>query len=154
MSLPRISFLEGWERTPAAAFLRGRTDEPQSDTESDAYLDLPDDASIASSFPSTYSRLNFNPYAGPGWSESAVDDRDDRPSLLGSLGLSPTTTRETNRAEPERGRQSPTPPVAVLYKEPLRLSDTLGAFEVSPARRIGMPSSERERNTESCVEMF
>ncbi|KAJ5389079.1 Protein FMP42 [Penicillium cataractarum] len=135
MSLPRISFLEGWERTPAAAFLRGN--EPQSDTESDTYQDLPDDASIASSFPSTYSRLNFNPYAGPGWSESAVDDRDDRPSLLGSLGLSPTTTRETTRAEPERGLhlESPTPPVAVL-KEPFWLSDTRGAFEVSPARRI------------------
>lgn len=136
MSLPRISFLEGWERTPAAAFLRGRGDEPQSDTESDAYQDLPDDASIASSFPSTYSRLNFNPYAGPGWSESAVDDRDDRPSLLGSLGLSPTTTRET-RAE-ERGLESATPPVAVLRREPPWLSDTRGAFEVSPARRIGM----------------
>jgi hypothetical protein len=139
MSLPRISFLEGWERTPAAAFLRGRTDDPQSDTESDTYQDLPDDASIASSFPSTYSRLNFNPYAGPGWSESAVDDRDDRPSLLGSLGLSPTTTR----AEPERGQgESPTPPVAVLHKEPPWLSDTRGAFEVSPARRIGMPMGD------------
>lgn len=141
MSLPRISFLEGWDRTPAAAaaFLRGRTDEPQSDTESDTYQDLPDDASIASSFPSTYSRLNFNPYAGPGWSESAVDDRDDRPSLLGSLGLSPTTTR----AEPERGQgQTPTPPVAVLRKEPPWLSDTRGAFEVSPARRIGMPMGD------------
>jgi hypothetical protein len=146
MSLPRISFLEGWERTPAAAFLRGRTDEPQSDAESDTYQDLPDDASIASSFPSTYSRLTFNPYAGPGWSESAVDDRDDRPSLLGSLGLSPTTTRETTtRAEPERGRalgQDPTPPVAVLHKEPPWLSDTRGAFEVSPARRFGMPMGD------------
>jgi hypothetical protein len=142
MSLPRISFLEGWERAPAAAFLRARTDEPQSDTDSDSYQDLPDDASIASSFPSTYSRLNFNPYAGPGWTESAVDDRDDRPSLLGSLGLSPTTTRET-RAESERGIgiHSPTPPVAVLHKEPPWLSETRGAFEVSPARRIGMPKS-------------
>lgn len=146
MSLPRISFLEGWERTPAA-FLRGQTNEPQSDTESDTYQDLPDDASIASSFPSTYSRLNFNPYAGPGWSESA-DDRDDRPSLLGSLGLSPTTTR----AEPERGLeiQSPTPPVAVLRKEPARSSDTRGAFEVSPARRIGMPRKRKERLTWRC----
>lgn len=136
MSLPRISFLEGWERTPAAAFLRGRGDEAQSDTESDTYQDLPDDASIASSFPSTYSRLNFNSYAGPGWSESVVDDRDDRPSLLGPLGVFPTMAQETSAGE--RGLESPTPLVAVRHKEPLWLSDTRGAFEVSPARRIGM----------------
>ncbi|KAJ5698103.1 hypothetical protein N7462_000108 [Penicillium macrosclerotiorum] len=148
MSLNRISFLEGWERNPAAAFLRGRgEDVSPSDTESDTYQELPEDSSLASSFPSTYSRLNFNPYAGPGWNESAVDDRDDRPSLLGSLGLSPTTTRE-GRADLERGPRSPASaaaeavPGSVPHKEhrppqlPAWLPETRGAFEVSPARRI------------------
>ncbi|KAJ5621894.1 Major facilitator superfamily domain general substrate transporter [Penicillium herquei] len=139
MSLNRVSFLEGWERNPAA-FLRGRED-PPSDTDDDTFQDLPDTSSLSSSFPSTYSRLNFNPYAGPGWNET-VDDRDDRPSLLGSLGLglSPTTTRETQvRVDPLR----PASPAAVAGvagppkdREPASWSGTTGAFEVSPAKRI------------------
>ncbi|KAJ5225010.1 hypothetical protein N7468_006235 [Penicillium chermesinum] len=88
MSLPRISFLEGWERNPAALLRRGEA----SDTESDTYQDLPETASLSSSFPSTYSRLNFNPYAGPGWNET-TDEHDDRSH--GSLGraLSPRRGR-------------------------------------------------------------
>ncbi|KAJ5631842.1 uncharacterized protein N7484_011942 [Penicillium longicatenatum] len=127
MSLNRISFLEGWERNPA--FRRDDT----SDDESDSYQDLPETASLSSSFPSTYSRLNFNPYAGPGWNET-VDDRDDRPSLLGSLGLSPTSTRETPRVDPLR----PASPVVAskVPKDPAGWSETTGAFEVSPAKRI------------------
>lgn len=134
MSLNRISFLEGWERGP----FRGRED---SDTESE-YQDLPETSSLSSSFPSTYSRLNFNPYAGPGWNET-VDDRDDRPSLLGSLGLglSPTTTRESQtRVDPLR----PASPAALSGPRPRPQlkdpgwSDTTGAFEVSPAKRVGM----------------
>lgn len=135
MSLPRISFLEGWERMPAAALLRGRADEPQSDTESDTYQDLPDDASIASSFPSTYSRLNFNPYAGPGWNESTIDDRDERRSLLGNFGFS-STGPPVARAESHR-RQSSVLSGTESQKEPVAYPDTRGAFEVSPARRIG-----------------
>jgi hypothetical protein len=129
MSLNRISFLEGWERNPA--FRRDDT----SDDESDSYQDLPETASLSSSFPSTYSRLNFNPYAGPGWNET-VDDRDDRPSLLGSLRLSPTSTRETPRVDPLR----PASPVVAskVPKDPAGWSETTGAFEVSPAKRIGM----------------
>ena len=128
MSLNRVSFLEGWERNPAA-FLRGREEQP-SDTESDTFQDLPETSSLSSSFPSTYSRLNFNPYAGPGWNESA-DDRDDRPSLLGSLGmgLSPTTTRES-RVDPPR----PASPAVGPPRDPAWLSTT-SAYEVSPTKR-------------------
>lgn len=157
MSLNRISFLEGWDHLPAA-FLRGRTDSAsvQSDTESDSYEELPESPSVlSSSFPSTYSRLNFNPYAGPGWNESPVDDHD-RPSLLGSRGLSPTTTRDS-RVDPERRLSTvgtgvdpgPADPgfgsAAVYPKEPIWLSETTGAYEVSPAKRIGMP------NLSSCL---
>ncbi|KAJ6121322.1 Major facilitator superfamily domain general substrate transporter [Penicillium capsulatum] len=141
MSLNRISFLEGWERSPAA-FLRGR--EEPSDSESESYQDLPE-PSLSSSFPSTYSRLNFNPYAGPAWNESA-DDREDRPSLLGSLGLglSPTTTRDS-RVDAEQGAtgpgsvHGPSSPAAAEpgpVKVPMWLSETKGAFEVRPAKRI------------------
>ncbi|KAJ5273802.1 hypothetical protein N7478_008927 [Penicillium angulare] len=138
MSLNRISFLEGWERNPAA-FLRGSREEPLSDTDSDTYQDLPDTSSLSSSFPSTYSRLNFNPYAGPGWNE--VTDDHDRPSLLGSLGLvlSPTTTQ--SRGDPLRPASPASPAVSGaaelgLPKEPASWSDTTGAFEVSPAKRV------------------
>ncbi|KAF7715906.1 Uncharacterized protein PECH_005757 [Penicillium ucsense] len=134
MSLPRISFLEGWERTPAAALLRGRAEEPPSDTESDTYQDLPDDASVASSFPSTYNRLSFNPYAGPGWNESAVDDRGERRSLLSNLGLTSTSPPDA-RTGLER-RQSPAPQGPVAHKEPVAVQDTRAAFEVSASRRI------------------
>lgn len=132
MSLNRISFLEGWERNPAA-FLRGRAEEHGStDEESDEDQDLDLPESLSSSFPSTYSRLNFNPYAGPAWSERG-DDRDDR--SLANL----STTRDSPA---ERGW---TPgPVAVSEPRSNRfkdgLSETTGAFEVSPAKRIGMPS--------------
>ncbi|CAG8253474.1 unnamed protein product [Penicillium salamii] len=124
MSLNRISFLEGWERNPAA-FLNRPDD---TDTDSDDYQDLPD-GSVASSFPSTFSRLNFNPYAGPGWNESPDDPHDDRSSFLGPsfLGLSPTTTRE-HRAG------SPAPERPGLVDAPWAL--TTGAYEVSATRRI------------------
>lgn len=131
MSLNRISFLEGWERTPA--FLRRDSASAHSD-ETDSYVSLPEPASpLSSSFPSTYSRLNFNPYAGPGWDETA-EQHDDRP------GLSPTTTRDsrgTAQAVPEAGAGNG---VAVLPKEPSGWPDTRGAFEVSPVKRVGRPS--------------
>lgn len=139
MSLNRISFLEGWERTPV--FLR-RHDSGSVHSEEDSISNasLPETSSpLSSSFPSTYSRLNFNPYAGPGWSETA-DDRDDHPSLLGSLGLSPTATRDsrvervdTDGPPSAAGGGSGNGPVAVRSSP-----DTRGAFEVSPAKRIGM----------------
>lgn len=126
MSLPRVSFLEGWERSPAA--LRGRD---ESDSELSSH-DLPENASVSSSFPSTYSRLNFNPYAGPGWTESA----EDHPP--GSLArcLSPTSARDSV--------ERPASPAVVSFggqsgpvKEPLGWAETTSAFEVSPAKRIG-----------------
>lgn len=149
MSLNRISFLEGWERKPA--FLRGSEDSgsagstgPASD-DSDVEEDLPE--SLSSSFPSTYSRLNFNPYAGPAWSEG--DDRDDH-SLA---SLSPTTTRDSRAG----GWVGPVPvsvpvhapaPASVAVPDPKstprECSETTGAFEVSPAKRVGMPNPVRK----------
>lgn len=126
MSLNRISFLEGWERNPAAFLNRP---DSGTDSEPDDYQDLPD-GSVASSFPSTYSRLNFNPYAGPGWNENPDDPHDDRASFLGPsfLGLSPTTTREGRAG-------SPAPERPVLVDSPW--AHTTGAYEVSAAKRIG-----------------
>lgn len=136
MSLNRISFLEGWECNPAA-FL-SRPDESEN-SDSDSYQDLPE-GSVSSSFPSTYSRLNFNPYAGPGWNESP----DDPSPFLGPsiLGLSPTTTREGHvdsvsaqalaSAERTVHEDSETDPRNQLW------ADTTGAYEVSTAKRIGM----------------
>lgn len=152
MSLNRISFLEAWEHS---RYPRGRpADDLESDEEPDVYQDLPE-SPLSSSFPSTYSRLNFNPYAGPGWTESVVDDDDqnERPSTF--LGLSPTTTRESpvqanvpGHVDP--GRNYSLVPESdydstdhgqaqVVIKEPQwAVDETMGAFEVSPAKRIGM----------------
>lgn len=138
MSLNRISFLEGWERNPVA-FSHPESD----DSDPDAYQDLPE-GSVASSFPSTYSRLNFNPYAGPGWNESPEDLQDDRSPFLGPsfLGLSPTTTRERVGSASAQGlgsaeRVVPEDSAAtVARKQPW--ADTTGAYEVSGAKRVGM----------------
>ncbi|KAJ6104065.1 hypothetical protein N7523_010385 [Penicillium sp. IBT 18751x] len=125
MSLPRVSFLEGWDRYPGP--IGGRDASAQSDTESE--YDLPEPSPLSSSFPSTYSRLNFNPYAGPGWNESS-DDREDQPSLLGSL-LSPTAARES-RVEPSSADLgSGSGPGS---KAPWSVARP--AYEVSPAKRI------------------
>lgn len=136
MSLNRISFLEGWDHTPT--FLR-RRDSASVSEESDSYASLPDTASQISSSFSAYSRLNFNAYAGPGWNETA-DDHDDRPWLLGlgSLGLSPaaqTRTKVSRVDSSPGGAGVGTGAVAVSA-----LPNTRGAFEVNPAKRIGMPS--------------
>lgn len=137
MSLNRISFLEGWERNPAA-FLG----HPESeDSDPDSYQDLPE-GSISSSFPSTYSRLNFNPYAGPGWNESPEDPYDDRSSFFGPsfLGLSPTTTREGRASSGSAQglgsaeRTVHEDPGIAVARTPW--ADTTGAYEVSAARRI------------------
>jgi hypothetical protein len=138
MSLNRISFLEGWERNPVAFLSHPESD----DSDPDAYQDLPE-GSVASSFPSTYSRLNFNPYAGPGWNESPEDLQDDRSSFFGPsfLGLSPTTTRERVGSVPAQGPGSVERTVhedsgtTVARKQ--SWADTTGAYEVSAARRVG-----------------
>ncbi|KAJ5927603.1 hypothetical protein N7516_009376 [Penicillium verrucosum] len=137
MSLNRISFLEGWERNPAAFFSHPESE----DSEPDSYQDLPE-GSISSSFPSTYSRLNFNPYAGPGWNENPEDPHDNQSSFFGSsfLGLSPTTTREGGPGSgPAQGlgsaeRTVHEDPGTAVARTPW--ADTTGAYEVSAARRI------------------
>ncbi|CAG8910203.1 unnamed protein product [Penicillium egyptiacum] len=138
MSLNRISFLEGWERN-RAAFLSNPESE---DSDPDAYQDLPE-GSVSSSFPSTYSRLNFNPYAGPGWNESPEDPHDERSSFFGPsfLGRSPTPTRgERAGSVSAQGFGSAERAVhgdsgtTVARKQPW--ADTTGAYEVSAARRI------------------
>lgn len=128
MSLNRISFLEGWDWEHTPTFLRTR-DSASVHSETDSYVSLPETASqISSSFPSTYSKLNFNPSAGPG--NETADDHDDRPSLLGlgrglgSVALSRVTSSGGGAA------------VALLSDT----TYTRGAFEVSPAKRIGMPT--------------
>lgn len=133
MSLNRISFLEGWERTPA--FLQRDWASVHSDEETDSYVPLSEPASpLSSSFPLTYSRLNFNPYAGPGWDKTA-EQHDDR--------LSPTTTRDSRVDTAQAVTEAATGNgVAVLPEGPSRWSDTRGAFEVSPVKRVGTLPSE------------
>jgi hypothetical protein len=134
MSLNRISFLEGWERNPAA-FLN----HPESDSDPDSYQDLPEE-SVSSSFPSTYSRLNFNPYAGPGWNENPEDPHDDRSSFFGPsfLGLSPTTTRERSGSiSAQGGSAEGTVQDSGTAVARTPWADTTGAYEVSASRRIG-----------------
>ncbi|KXG51816.1 Major facilitator superfamily domain, general substrate transporter [Penicillium griseofulvum] len=132
MSLNRISFLEGWERNPAALL-----NHPESDSDPDSYQDLPE-GSVSSSFPSTYSRLNFNPYAGPGWNENPEDPHDDRSSFFGPsfLGLSPTTTRERSGSISAQGGSEGTVQDSGTAVARTPWADTTGAYEVSAARRI------------------
>lgn len=120
MSLERVSFLEGLEHDSTAI---------QPDSDSDGYEDLPSE-SVASSFPSTCSRLNFNPYAGPGWNEHPDDPLSRRASLLGPsfLSLSPTATQDGPGDSPGPGRP-------VLVDEPQM--HTTNAYEVNALRRIG-----------------
>ncbi|QQK43732.1 MFS transporter Fmp42, putative [Penicillium digitatum] len=137
MSLNRISFLEGWERNPAA-FLSNPESE---DSDPDSYQDLPE-GSVASSFPSTYGILNFNPYSGPGWNESPEEPHEDRFSFLGPsfLGLSPTSTRDgragacsAQRLGSAERTVHPDPGTTVARSPWV---DTTGAYEVSTVRRI------------------
>ncbi|KAJ5782060.1 Major facilitator superfamily domain general substrate transporter [Penicillium paradoxum] len=135
MSLNRISFLEGWERSPAT-FLNRADDSEDSDL--DSYQDLPE-GSVASSFPSMYSRLNFNPYAGPGWNE--IPDEDPSPFFGSSfLGLSPTTTREgrTGSISAQALGSADRTVHEELGDVPRNQlwADSTGAYEVSAARRI------------------
>ena len=137
MSLNRISFLEGWERNPAALLSHPESE----DSDPDSYQDLPE-GSMSSSFPSTYSRLNFNPYAGPGWNESPEDPHEDRSSFFGPsfLGLSPTPSEGRAGPSPVQGLGSPERTAQNLETTVARTppwADTTGAYEVSAARRIG-----------------
>lgn len=134
MSLNRLSYLESWVQNPASLRRGPREQSPGDESDDDdlAYHDLPD-ASPSSSFPSTYShasfrnRLNFNPYAGPGWNEPSVDDNADRLSIRRVVSDVPAPNEnQTERAEPVPEAKSPD-------WEGL---ETTGAFEVGRTRRI------------------
>ncbi|PYH64120.1 putative MFS transporter Fmp42 [Aspergillus vadensis CBS 113365] len=129
MSLNRISFLESWEQNPAAFRRQPR---PEDSDDEDRYHDLPE-PSLSSSFQSNISsrppfrdRLNFNPYAGPGWNETFVDE-PDRPYR----GLSPRRLR-ADEAEP---LEQPEEDNTLRPQQPAGL-ETTGAFEVSRWKRI------------------
>lgn len=119
MSLSRIPYLEWWEGNSGAS----REDVDRvSVTESDeeAYLDLPDD-SMASSFSSSLSyvsrRRPTKPVAGSGWGESIEDEAEVGPPNSG--------TREQTGMESED----------LPLDEP-GLPKTTGAFEVDRHKRI------------------
>jgi hypothetical protein len=98
-------------------------------------VDIPE-GSIASSFQSTYTyRLNFNPYAGPGWTqppdEVAPEDLASGPEI-------PTIkTQPKLLDESDHGRYEPQGSSLKLPDEDYPLQTT-GAFEVSSTRRICM----------------
>ncbi|KAL2824802.1 major facilitator superfamily domain-containing protein [Aspergillus cavernicola] len=139
MSLPRVSYLESWEQNPTFRRQPDRVQSPapESDDDNVSYHDFPD-ASLASSFPSTTDlpplrhRLNFNPYAGLGWSQASKNGADeDRnalsrvSSLISKHGQAHTTT------DAEQALQS-----AELDQHGWGPSETTGAFEVGNAKRI------------------
>ncbi|THC90612.1 hypothetical protein EYZ11_009927 [Aspergillus tanneri] len=139
MSLNRVSYLESWVHNPASFRRReSREQSPGAETDDDdddlAYQDLPD-ASLSSSFPSTYSnhsfrqRLNFNPYSGPGWSQAAVDDvNNDSISPRRSFSETPTQNRQNETAREE--------PVPQVKQQACSGLETIGAFEIGRTKRI------------------
>ncbi|OJJ51728.1 hypothetical protein ASPZODRAFT_127852 [Penicilliopsis zonata CBS 506.65] len=132
MSLPRVSYLESWEHSPAA-FWRRQSSITDSEPEDELHQELPE-TSLSSSFPSIYShhRLNFNPYAAPGWSRASVEDaNDDRVSFFQSSSANVHKNNHTEIAPDELE------PQYVAFKEPEGIAPlTTGAFEVSKAKRI------------------
>ncbi|KAI9925776.1 hypothetical protein MW887_005582 [Aspergillus wentii] len=141
MSLPRVSYLESWEQS-LAGFRRQQYRDQDSVVDSDdqdsVNHDLPE-PSLSSSFPSTFShnslryRLNFNPYAGPGWSQASVEDAND--DYVSILGLSSTAPRDGQ--QDETAREEPQPPQSIGLIEPeLPGPPTTSAFEVGSVKRI------------------
>ncbi|PKY00526.1 MFS general substrate transporter [Aspergillus campestris IBT 28561] len=133
MSLPRVSYLESWVQNPTSFFQRQRDENIESDSEDELGQDLPDD-SLSSSFHSNFSypvglrhRVNFNPYAGPGWTEAVDDGTDDRQSLLGASTPRPVGV---DGAVGQEGEQ----PLDLDVQE--GVLETRGAFEVSRLKRI------------------
>ncbi|KAJ1708709.1 MFS transporter Fmp42 [Aspergillus flavus] len=133
MSLPRVSYLESWEHNPTSIHRQGQSSVPHSE-DGAAYEELPEE-SLSSSFPSTFSfpvtrqRLNFNPYAGPGWNEASVEDAGDEHT---SLMRVPSRTPRPGVIE---GEDSVTQNGLVKQQE-VSLPETTGAFEVGRAKRI------------------
>lgn len=142
MSLNRFSYLESWERDPAARFRRReQASDAESDEEDETHQDLPEEPSLSSSFPSVFDpqslrhRLSFNPVAGPGWNQSAVGCADpERQSLL-SYAVAPSSRdagRDSGSIPEPNNRQR------VQFKEPeWPVPESMPAFEVSRGKRIG-----------------
>ncbi|KAL5334866.1 major facilitator superfamily domain-containing protein [Aspergillus crustosus] len=140
MSLPRVSYLETWEQIPPT--FRRPQDRDQSpgaeaDDDADSYHDLPD-SSLTSSFPSTgdlpslRNRLNFNPYAGLGWTQASVDGADDDRNTLSRVSSLVSKHGRVNRAA-EEGQALQSADVDEDNWKPL---ETTGAFEVSGLKRV------------------
>lgn len=141
MSLPRVSYLESWEPSPAS--LRRPQDRDQSpghesDGDNDSYQDLPD-SSLSSSFPSAADipslrhRLNFNPYAGPGWTQAVVDGGDDDRNPLSRVPSLASKQGKANHATvaEQQGAQQ-----AELGQDAWAPLETTGAFEVDTLKRV------------------
>ncbi|KAF7133989.1 hypothetical protein CNMCM5793_005515 [Aspergillus hiratsukae] len=134
MSLNRVSYLESWGQTRPSS--RQHQQQGQEDGDSDSvdgrYVDLPEE-SISSSFQSTYSyRLNFNPYAGPGWTQPPDEVAHDE---LTSGLETPTIKPQPKRLDEDDRGQDPQDDSSKLPDEDYPLPTT-GAFEVSSTRRI------------------
>ena len=134
MSLNRVSYLESWEQNPAAFRRQPR---PEDSEDEDGYHDLPE-TSLSSSFQSNISRrsfrqrLNFNPYAGPGWSEVSGEETDRHPLLRAA-------SPRRSRADEVETEQPPESHVALKAQDYESL-ETTGAFEVERTKRIcGLP---------------
>lgn len=133
MSLPRVSYLESWEHNPASIRRQDQSSIPDSEDDA-AYHELPEE-SLSSSFPSTISfpvsrqRLNFNPYAGPGWNDASVEHAgDERTSLL----RVPSQTPRPGHIEGEdRVAQN-----GLAKQQEASILETTSAFEVGRAKRI------------------
>ncbi|PWY77065.1 MFS transporter Fmp42 [Aspergillus heteromorphus CBS 117.55] len=131
MSLNRVSYLESWEQNPAAF---RRQQRPEDSDGEDSYHDLPE-TSLASSFQSNLShhsfrqRLNFNPYAGPGWSQTLADDPDRHPLLRDA---SPRRTQADLGTDGEPPQEEHVTLKVQAYDGP----ETTGAFEVGHTKRI------------------
>ncbi|KAL4878296.1 major facilitator superfamily domain-containing protein [Aspergillus karnatakaensis] len=140
MSLPRVSYLESWEQNPAS-FRRHPDHEhspgPEADDDADSYHDLPD-TSLTSSFPSTGDlrslrhRLNFNPYAGLGWTQASASGADDDHNTLSRVSSLVSKQDQTHRA----GDEGQVLQSDELDQDTWAPLETTGAFEVSGVKRV------------------
>ncbi|GIC93238.1 putative MFS transporter Fmp42 [Aspergillus udagawae] len=134
MSLNRVSYLEAWGQTRPSS--RQQQQPGQEDGDSDSVDgrngDLPEE-SISSSFQSTYSyRLNFNPYAGPGWTQPPDEGAHDE--LTSGLETFTVKPQPKPLDESDHGGYGPQGSSKLPDEDyPLQ---TTGAFEVSSTRRI------------------
>jgi hypothetical protein len=133
--------LEAWEPSPAS--LRRPQDRDQSpghesDGDNDSYQDLPD-SSLSSSFPSATDipslrhRLNFNPYAGPGWTQAVADGGDDDRITLSRVSSLTSKHGQAKRAVVAEQQAIQQAESDQNTWGPL---ETIGAFEVGTTKRI------------------